>query len=69
MLIFIFFLWNQFLWNGKYLLSKENLNHKKVWYMYIELRNDYQGLILPIPMVVYMMDTFISTDFCFKKIA
>ena len=36
--------------------------------MYIELRTDYQGLILPIPMVVYIMDTFISTDFCLKKL-
>ena len=35
--------------------------------MYIELRTDYQGLILPIPMVVYIMDTFISTDFCLKN--
>lgn len=35
--------------------------------MYIELRTDYQGLILPIPMAVYTMDTFISTDFRFKK--
>ena len=35
--------------------------------MYIELRTDYQGLILPIRMVVYIMDTFISTDFCLKN--
>ena len=35
--------------------------------MYIELKTDYQGLILPIPIVVYIIDTFSSTDFCFKK--